>query len=63
MPEFQTVIRRACFVYSRYTATGMQGFAQVLADSVRATEFAGATAELRRTVRSKARPQYSLNRR
>jgi hypothetical protein len=36
MPRFQTVIRRARFVYSPYTATEMQGFAQVLADSIRA---------------------------
>jgi hypothetical protein len=36
MPLFQTVIRRARFVYSPYTATEMQGFAQVLADSIRA---------------------------
>jgi hypothetical protein len=34
MVRFQTVIRRARFVYSPYTATEMQGFAQVLADSV-----------------------------
>ena len=34
--RFQTVIRRARFVYSPYTATEMQGFAQVLADSIRA---------------------------
>src|SRR6202142_1724566 len=36
MPRFQTVIRRARFVYSPYTATEMQGVAQVLADSSRA---------------------------
>ena len=36
MPRFQTVIKRARFVYSPYTATEMQGFAQVLADSIRA---------------------------
>lgn len=36
MPRFQTVIRRARFVYSPYTAYEMQGFAQVLADSIRA---------------------------
>jgi hypothetical protein len=35
MARFQTVIRRARFVYSGYTATEMQGFAQVLADSIR----------------------------
>jgi hypothetical protein len=35
MPRFQTVIRRARFVYSPYTATEMQGFAQVLADTIR----------------------------
>jgi hypothetical protein len=31
MPRFQTVIKSARFVYSPYTATEMQGFAQVLA--------------------------------
>jgi hypothetical protein len=36
MPKFQTVIKSARFVYSPYTATEMQGFAQVLADSIRA---------------------------
>jgi len=36
MARFQTVIRRARFVYSPYTAAEMQGFAQVLADSIRA---------------------------
>jgi hypothetical protein len=36
MPRFQTVIRRARFVYSPFTAFEMQGFAQVLADSIRA---------------------------
>ena len=36
MPRFQTVIKSARFVYSPYTATEMQGFAQVLADSIRA---------------------------
>jgi len=36
MPRFQTVIRHARFVYSPYTASEMQGFAQVLADSIRA---------------------------
>jgi hypothetical protein len=36
MPRFQTVIRRARFVYSPYTAEEMQGFAQVLADAIRA---------------------------
>ena len=35
MPRFQTVIKSARFVYSPYTATEMQGFAQVLADSIR----------------------------
>ena len=35
MPRFQTVIRRARFVYSPYTAFEMQGFAQVLADAIR----------------------------
>ena len=34
--RFQTVIKSARFVYSPYTATEMQGFAQVLADSIRA---------------------------
>jgi hypothetical protein len=36
MPRFQTVIRRARFVCSPYTAYEMQGFAQVLADAIRA---------------------------
>ncbi len=36
MARFQTIIKRARFVYSPYTATEMQGFAQVLADSIRA---------------------------
>jgi len=36
MPRFQTVIKHARFVYSPYTATEMQGFAQMLADSIRA---------------------------
>ena len=36
MPRFQTVIRRARFVYSPYSATEMQGFAQVLTDAIRA---------------------------
>ena len=36
MARFQTVLKRARFVYSPYTATEMQGFAQVLADSIRA---------------------------
>jgi len=35
MPRFQTVVRRARFVYSPFTAFEMQGFAQVLADSIR----------------------------
>ena len=35
MPRFQTVIKHARFVYSPCTATEMQGFAQVLADSIR----------------------------
>jgi len=34
MPKFQTVIRRARFVYSSYSSEEMQGFAQVLADSI-----------------------------
>ena len=36
MPRFQTILRRARFVYSPYTAGEMQGFAQVLADMIRA---------------------------
>ena len=36
MARFQTVIKSARFVYSTYTGTEMQGFAQVLADSIRA---------------------------
>jgi hypothetical protein len=35
MPRFQTVIRKARFVYSPYTAQEMQGFAQVLADAIK----------------------------
>jgi len=35
MARFQTVIKSARFVYSPYTATEMQSFAQVLADSIR----------------------------
>jgi hypothetical protein len=35
MPRFQTVIKSARFVYSPYTASEMQGFEQVLADSIR----------------------------
>ena len=36
MARFQTVITRARFVYSPYASAEMQGFAQVLADSIRA---------------------------
>jgi hypothetical protein len=36
MPHFQTVVRRARFVYSPFTAQEMQGFAQLLADTIRA---------------------------
>ena len=36
MGRFQTTIKTARFIYSPYTATEMQGFAQVLADSIRA---------------------------
>jgi hypothetical protein len=36
MARFQTVIKRARFVYSPYSATEMQGFALVLADAIRA---------------------------
>ena len=36
MARFQTVLKHARFVYSPYTATEMQGFAQVLTDSIRA---------------------------
>lgn len=35
MARFQTVLRRARFVYSPHTAIQMQGFAQLLADSIR----------------------------
>jgi hypothetical protein len=34
--RFQTVVRRARFVYSPYTADEMQGFGQLLADTIRA---------------------------
>lgn len=36
MARFQTVIKSARFVCSPYTATERQGFAQVLADAIRA---------------------------
>jgi hypothetical protein len=36
MARFQTVIKSARFVFSPYTATEMQAFGQVLADSIRA---------------------------
>jgi hypothetical protein len=36
MAKFQTLLTSTRFVYSPYTATEMQGFAQVLADSIRA---------------------------
>jgi hypothetical protein len=36
MPRFQTIIRSGRFVCSPYTAYEMQGFALVLADSIRA---------------------------
>jgi|ERR1039458_3262341 hypothetical protein len=36
MSRSQTVIRSARFIYSPYTATEMQGFAQVPADAIRA---------------------------
>src|ERR1017187_6854187 len=36
MARFQTVFKRVPFAYSPYTATEMQGFAQVLADTIRA---------------------------
>jgi hypothetical protein len=35
MARFQTVIKHVRFVYSPYTAAEMQGFSQVLADSIR----------------------------
>ena len=35
MTRFQTVLKSARFVYSPYSATEMQGFGQVLADSIR----------------------------
>jgi hypothetical protein len=36
MVSFRTVIRRARFAYSPFTAQEMQGFAQLLADTIRA---------------------------
>ena len=36
MPRFQTVVRHARFVYSPFTSDEMQGFAQLLADTIRA---------------------------
>ena len=35
MARFQTVVRRARFAYSPFTAQEMQGFAQLLADTIR----------------------------
>ena len=35
MAKFQTVIRKARFVYSPYTAQETQGFAQILADAIK----------------------------
>jgi hypothetical protein len=36
MPRFQTVVRSARFVYSPFTAQEMQGFGQLLVDTIRA---------------------------
>jgi hypothetical protein len=36
MPRFRTVVRHARFVYSPYTSDEMQGFGQLLADTIRA---------------------------
>jgi hypothetical protein len=41
MPRFQTVVRRARFVYSPFTAQEMQGFAQLLADVIKARIVSG----------------------
>ena len=35
MQRFQTVVRKARFVYSPYTSEEMQGFAQILADAIK----------------------------
>jgi hypothetical protein len=36
MPRFQTIVRRARFVYSGYTSDEMLGFGELLADTIRA---------------------------
>ena len=41
MLRFQTVVRRARFAYSPFTAQEMQGFAQLLADTIRARIVSG----------------------
>jgi hypothetical protein len=41
MARFETVVRRARFVYSPFTAQEMQGFAQLLADTIRARIVSG----------------------
>jgi hypothetical protein len=41
MARFQTVVRRARFVYSPFTAQEMQGFAQLLADVIKARIVSG----------------------
>jgi hypothetical protein len=57
MGRFQTILKQARFVYSAYTATEMQGFAQVLADFDPGTHSEGAeylrpgAAPLKSTVR------------
>jgi hypothetical protein len=43
MARFRTVVKSARFVYSPYSATEMQGFGQVLADSIRARIQSGRT--------------------
>jgi hypothetical protein len=59
MHRFQTVIRRARFVYSLFTAYEMQVFAQVLADSIRTRIQSGQNILGRRGCRIARRPAAS----
>jgi hypothetical protein len=52
MLRFRTVTRRSRFVYSPYTAIEMQGFAQVMADAIRARIQSGQTSTIGRPHRS-----------
>jgi hypothetical protein len=53
MVRFQTVLKSTRFVYTPYTATEMQGFAQVLADSTRARILSGGTSTSKQPHRSR----------